>query len=438
VRIGRGIATDPQGNVVVVGSLATELGGGMSMITGGMSFIDEAAKEINVKIVWYSAAPGTAAAVVRLIAARTRPDLKHEQTLQIGDGLSLVHLQFVPAGLGKLRGFSTRFHLYAVEPESGAVEPDDARLLIFRGADAHVFIGGDGDAAALARVDAAIAAEGYANVPIVFAVEANDAIAQGRALGFPDADCFALDAKSGAGVFEAFKLVAKKVLALLAGHKVTSRPTPALGTVALAVDPTAPPLTKTIEETQVGLDAWQREYHAKAIWILGLEETRFTPPDLPENIPAHIIHVIRATSIGAFVVMSDGFSRDAISRLELRTDTSQYGWQIAMTVSFLGRLAYRQANVGQAPWRAFDLVTTAEEPIFGLSHFVLAPAGSVHVGGEAVTILRAVPITPAEHYDVSSRQLTGDHMGAWLAERSATMLDRWASALAHDKPFGAV
>ena len=244
---------------------------------------------------------------MRLIGARTRPDLKREQTLVLNGGFTVVHVQFVPAALGTLRGFSTRFHLYAVESESGAVEPDDVRLLIFRGADACAFVGGDGEAAALARVDAVIAAQGYANVPIVFGAETHDAVARGRALGFPDADAFALDSATGAGVFEAFKLVAKKILSTLAGQTVTSRPTPVPGAVPLAIDPNAPRAARTLEEMQVGLADWQRAYHAKVIWALGY----------------------------------------------------------------------------------------------------------------------AVPITTEEHREISGKKLTGDRMAAWLAERSATVLDRW-------------
>jgi hypothetical protein len=282
-----------------------------------MSFIDEAAREINVKVVWYSASPSTAAALVRYVGERTRPDLKRMQVLD-GGGSSVTHLQFVPAGLGTIRGFATRFHLYAVESAAGSIEGDEARLLLFRGADACVFVGGPDQAHALARVDAIFAAQGYSNVPIVYAVERAggvDAVTRGRGLGFPDGDSFEIDPQSGVGVFDALKAIARKVLLALAGREGASRPTPAPGTRPTAITQGALRAAPTLEETQQGLDAWQRAYHAKAIWVLGLEHTRLTPTDVPEGYPAHTIHVIRPAASDGFALMSNGFSRDATERV---------------------------------------------------------------------------------------------------------------------------
>jgi hypothetical protein len=398
-----------------------------------MSFIDEAAREINVKIVWYSAAPGTAAALVRHVGDRTRPDLKRQEALAIDGGMVVTHLQFVPAGLGAIRGFSVRFHLYAIEAPAGRIETADARFLVFRGADACVFIGGPDEAAALARVDAVFASQGYSDIPIVCLAESGG----GADLGFPASDVFALDANSGAGIFDGFKAIAKKLLATLAGRPPASRPTPPPGT-ATVPPPAVERVAMTLEETQAGLDEWQRAYHAKAIWVVGYEQTRLTPSDIPPGAPPHIVHVIRPTSSDGFAVMTNGFSREApapgAERLELRADTSRHGWQIAQALSLLGRLAIAQARAGRAPWLAFDLVTTAEEPLFGIKHFVLMPGGSVRVNEQPVTILRAAPITPEEHHEVSGK-ITGDARAGWLAARGATMLDRWLPALQRERPF---
>ena len=110
-----------------------------------MSFIDEAAREINVKLVWYSASPGAAATLVRHVAERARADLKRMEVVDAGDGSAVTLFQFLPAGLG-IRGYTTRFHLYAIESSGRPFESDNERYLLFRGADACLFVGGPDEA----------------------------------------------------------------------------------------------------------------------------------------------------------------------------------------------------------------------------------------------------------------------------------------------------
>jgi hypothetical protein len=389
-----------------------------------MSFIDEAAREINVKVVWYSSVPGQAAALVRYVGDRTRPDLKRQRALSIGDGSIVTHLQFVPAGLGTLRGFSTRFHLYAIECEGAHIETPDARVLLFRGVDGCVFVGGPGECEALARVDAVLAAFPYSDVPVVLARDGAkaDAIARGAALGFPAEDCSSCD---GTGAFEALKAIAKKMLGALAGNAVTSRPTPAPDTLPLDVAAATSP-ENTLQAAQAGLDEWQRALHAKAIWIVGYEEGRFTPGDVPPDLPKHTVHVLRPTSSDGRAVITNGFSRTPAGgqRIELRCDVARYDVRIAVTLSFLGRVWFTEQRGEARPWLPFDLVTTAYPPIFGLSHFLLLPGGRVHVDGEIVELLRVVPISKEEHPRVGAH--VGEARGAWLSAQPET--DRWAFA----------
>jgi mutual gliding-motility protein MglA len=400
-----------------------------------MSFIDEAAREINVKIVWYSAGARTAAALVRYIERQTSPDARRRQVLDVGDATVTV-LQWAPPTLGKIRGFTVRFHLYAVEPWDGADDTVAVRALVFRGADACVFIGGPDEAQALARVDGILATHGYARVPIVYGLEgAGEAEIAGRAsaLAFPAADAFAIDAIAGTGVFQVFKAIARKVLESLAGRPVSSRPTPAPGTAPVELPP-AQRAAPTLVEMHEGLDAWQRAYHEKAVWVVGLEDTRVTPNDAPDGYPAHVVHVVVPHASDGFAVMSNGFSRDPRERIELRADTSRYGRQIAMIVSFLGRIWFHGLGHGGARWKPYDLVTTAEAPIFGMKHFVLMPGGDVRVSDDTVTLFRVVPVTPAERSELVTIAGT-ERVAAWLDARRAGLLDRWLPALEHDRPF---
>jgi hypothetical protein len=402
-----------------------------------MSFIDEAAREINVKIVWYSAAPGAAARLVRYIGERTQPELRRQQRLDIGGGMSVTHLQFVPAALGTIRGFTIRFHLFALEHAGGLVEPGEASILLFRGVDGCVFVGGTGEDQALARVDAATAALGCSGVPIVYGADGatvEEARRRGQALGFPESDAFPLDVSSGAGVFDPFKALARKVLSSLSGHHLATRLTPAPGTTPLEIPAPVDPL----EALQRGLDEWQRAFHEKAIWITGQELDRMVPGDVPAALPAHAIHVVRPTTRDGVAVLTNGFSRLAPApggqRVELRADASAYGPQIALTLSFLGRLWWVQLRDGGAPWLPHDIVTTAERPIFGVSHFLLAPGGAVHVGPEVVTILRVWPLSVEEHGQLSGK-IFGEERLTWLAARG-DLPGRWAPLLARQAPFG--
>jgi hypothetical protein len=397
-----------------------------------MSYIDEAAKEINLKVVWYSATPGTAAALVRYVGERTRPDLKRIEPLQIGSGATITHLQFVPAALGTIRGFQTRFHLYAIEVEGSGIEDDADRLLLFRGVDGCVFIGGEGEAAALARLDGILAALSYANVASVYGTEATvPAATTGSVLGFPTDDCVNVS-REGAGVFDALKAVARKLLTQLAGRELPTRPTPPPGTPPLVVTPRET-IAPTFEEMQRGLDEYQRGYHEKAIWLTGLELDRFTPDDTPATLPHHTIHVLRPSTSDGTTVMTNGFARGA-PHLELRADTSRYGWQIGMTLAFLGRLAFVQHRDGGLPWHPYDIVTTREAPVFGMAHFVLVPGGSVNASGTKVTIYRVIPITVAEHATIEV-PAENERMIAWLDARASGMLDRWLPALEHERAF---
>lgn len=406
-----------------------------------MSYIDEAAREINVKIVWYSAMPEVAARCVTYIGERTRPDLKRHQSLDIGGGMTVTHLQFVPAALGTLRGFSTRFHLFAIECAAGGFEPDEARVLLFRGADGCLLIGGANEKEALSRLDAVLAGLGYSHVPIVYALDsapaagAPDPSVRGRTLGFAAQDSFVFDSLTGAGIFEPFKAMAKKILSTLSGNAPPSRETPARGTVPLVVSPSSG--ANTLEAAQRGLDAYQRAFHEKAVWILGYEQDRLVPGDLPEFLPPHVVHALRPTSRDGVTAITNGISRAApalgAQRVELRADASAFGAQISWVLSFLGRLWFVQVRDGGAPWMPFDIVTTAERPIFGVSHFLLTPVGTVQVDGAPISILCAWPISPFER-DAMHGKIAGEARASWLASRGDMAL-RWASVLERQRPF---
>jgi hypothetical protein len=148
-----------------------------------------------------------------------------------------------------------------------------------------------------------------------------------------------------------------------------------------------------------------------------------------------VVHVIRPTARDGATAVTSGFSRVPPvvggQRIELRADVDAYGPQIGMTLSILGRIWWVRQQGGDAPWRPLDLVTTAERPVFGVSHFLLSAGGSVRVGGEAVEILCPWPISVAERNQLSS---SGEERAAWLAARGNPM-ERWAPLLDRKRPF---
>ena len=79
-----------------------------------MSFINYMAREINCKIVYYG--PGLCGKTTNLqyIYERTNPDAKGKMISLATETERTLFFDFLPLSLGEIRGFKTRFHLYTV------------------------------------------------------------------------------------------------------------------------------------------------------------------------------------------------------------------------------------------------------------------------------------------------------------------------------------
>jgi len=101
-----------------------------------MSFINYMAREINCKIVYYG--PGLCGKTTNLqyIYERTNPDAKGKMISLATETDRTLFFDFLPLALGEIRGFKTRFHLYTVP---GQVFYDASRKLILKGVDGVVF-----------------------------------------------------------------------------------------------------------------------------------------------------------------------------------------------------------------------------------------------------------------------------------------------------------
>jgi mutual gliding-motility protein MglA len=102
-----------------------------------MSFINHMAREINCKIVYYG--PGLCGKTTNLqyIYETTNPNAKGKMISLATETGRTLFFDFLPLALGTVKGFKVRFHLYTVP---GQVFYDASRKLILKGADGLIFV----------------------------------------------------------------------------------------------------------------------------------------------------------------------------------------------------------------------------------------------------------------------------------------------------------
>ena len=188
-----------------------------------MSFINYAAREINVKIVYYG--PGLCGKTTNLqyIYEKSNPQQKGKLISLATETDRTLFFDFLPLDLGSVRGFKTRFHLYTVP---GQVFYDASRKLILKGVDGVVFVADsqearmDANVESLRNLDENLRENGFElkTIPYVLqfnkrdlptAVPVDDMY---RQLNFKGEPTFEAVATQGMGVFETLKAVAKQVL----------------------------------------------------------------------------------------------------------------------------------------------------------------------------------------------------------------------------------
>jgi len=188
-----------------------------------MSFINYAAREINVKIVFYG--PGLCGKTTNLqyIYEKSSPQQKGKLISLATETDRTLFFDFLPLDLGAVRGFKTRFHLYTVP---GQVFYDASRKLILKGVDGVVFVADSQEARMDANVESLsnrednLSENGFElkTVPYVLQFNKRDLPSamlvddMYRLLNFKGEPTFEAVATKGIGVFETLKAVAKQVL----------------------------------------------------------------------------------------------------------------------------------------------------------------------------------------------------------------------------------
>jgi len=188
-----------------------------------MSFINYAAREINVKIVFYG--PGLCGKTTNLqyIYEKSSPQQKGKLISLATETDRTLFFDFLPLDLGAVRGFKTRFHLYTVP---GQVFYDASRKLILKGVDGVVFVADsqearmDANSESMRNLEENLNDNGFElkTVPYVLQFNKRDLPSamlvddMYRLLNFKGEPTFEAVATKGIGVFETLKAVAKQVL----------------------------------------------------------------------------------------------------------------------------------------------------------------------------------------------------------------------------------
>ncbi|MCU0234481.1 MAG: ADP-ribosylation factor-like protein [Thermoanaerobaculales bacterium] len=188
-----------------------------------MSFINYAAREINVKIVYYG--PGLCGKTTNLqyIFEKSSPQQKGKLISLATETDRTLFFDFLPLDLGAVRGFKTRFHLYTVP---GQVFYDASRKLILKGVDGVVFVADsqearmDANVESLRNLEENLRENGFELKAVPYVLQFNKRDLPSavlvddmyRLLNFKGEPTFEAVATKGMGVFETLKAVAKQVL----------------------------------------------------------------------------------------------------------------------------------------------------------------------------------------------------------------------------------
>ena len=188
-----------------------------------MSFINFAAREINCKIVYYGAGLGGKTTNLQWIFDQTVAKTGGKMISLATETDRTLFFDFLPLDLGSIRGFKTRFHLYTVP---GQVFYDASRKLILKGVDGVVYVADS----QIGRVEANIESlenlrtnlneQGYSLDKLPYVIQYNKrdlpevaSVEELRQLLNPTTvPEFEAVARTGVGVFDTLKAVAKLVL----------------------------------------------------------------------------------------------------------------------------------------------------------------------------------------------------------------------------------
>jgi signal recognition particle receptor subunit beta len=193
-----------------------------------MSFINYNAKEVHCKVVYWGPSLGGKTTNLQWVYHKTHAQDKSELFELPTDVERTLFFDFLPLDVGKIRDYTTRFHLYSVP---GQVVYDASRKLIMKGLDGVVFVADsqaermEENLQSLENLKVSLEQHGYdiKEIPLVFQYNKRDLpnalpVAELRkSLNRFNAPDFESTAAEGTGVIESLNSVSKSIINVLKG-----------------------------------------------------------------------------------------------------------------------------------------------------------------------------------------------------------------------------
>ena len=193
-----------------------------------MSLINHNAKEIHCKIVYCGPSLGGKTTNVQWIYNQSQGEDKSELTVLPSDVERTLFFDFLPLSVGKIRGMSTRFHLYTVP---GQVVYENSRRQVLKGLDGVIFVADsqlermEENIQSLEDLEENLQRQGYEPGKVPMAIQYNKRdlpnvmpVEEMRyTLNRYNVPDFEACARKGQGVFPALKVVSKAIITLLKG-----------------------------------------------------------------------------------------------------------------------------------------------------------------------------------------------------------------------------
>ncbi len=188
-----------------------------------MASINYAAREINVKIVYYGPGLSGKTTNLQVIHRKVPPEFKSDMVSLATETDRTLFFDFLPLDLGKIKGFSTKFQLYTVP---GQVYYNATRKLVLRGVDGIVFVADSGqdkieeNLESFQNLEDNLAEYGYKreSIPIIIQYNKRDlpnalpVQELERYVNKYNLPCGEAVANKGIGVFDSLKLIGKIVI----------------------------------------------------------------------------------------------------------------------------------------------------------------------------------------------------------------------------------